>query len=197
MHRFLVPLLSALFCGGGLLSAAAAEPQPAKIQPVKAPPAKPQPSTASPQAGSPTPAGVVYLERTSDGTLKAGKSQESRLLVRELLRQGLLIAARDELGLLTRDYWAGELMPESGGPAPLDLAVQPGQPNQIQLCRGMGAGRQIVGRCELSLPHGIAYDELLPQVEALSRTKFVELLKQAGFQGHAQPWNAQAVLPEE
>ena len=57
------------------------------------------------------PPKVVYLEKSRGwGLMPEGKVHQG-ILARELFRQALLIAARDELGLLTRDAWLGDAMP--------------------------------------------------------------------------------------
>ena len=141
-------------------------------------------------AGTP---GVVYLERTPGFKLQ----NEQVLLVRELVRQSLLIAARDELRLLTRDYWLGEAMPAAGASEPLDLIAQPGKDDRIDICRGAGSARRKVDQWEFKPAHRMQYGELSQELERLSRTKFVELLGKAGFQGSPNRWKPELPLPDE
>jgi tetratricopeptide (TPR) repeat protein len=136
---------------------------------------------------------VVYLERSPGWELQGNRG----LLVRELVRQSLLIAARDELGLLTRDSWLGEAMPAAGAGRPIDLVVHPGDPEQIDLCRGTGSTRQTLGQWEFHHVSRERYGDLGREMEQLSRTKFVELLKKAGWQGKPNPWKSDLALPGE
>ena len=141
-------------------------------------------------AGAP---GVVYLERTPAWQLQGDQG----LLLRELARQSLLIAARDELGLLTRDYWLGEAMPAADASEPLDLIAHPGKPDRIELCRGTGSARRKVDQWEFNPADRKQYAELGRELEKLSRTKFVELLGKAGFQGSPNRWKPEVPLPDE
>src|SRR5688572_17105938 len=71
------------------------------------------PLSGSGQAST-TPAAARALSLTR-GEMRGGVTRDdgsgaSPLLVREIVRQAVLIAARDELGLLTRDEVLGEPM---------------------------------------------------------------------------------------
>jgi tetratricopeptide (TPR) repeat protein len=150
-------------------------------------------------AGGDEPAacGVVYLERTRVWELAAGQQRQKGLLERELLRQSLLIAARDELGLLTRDFWLGELMPDVGARQALDMAIQAGDPNRIKLFRGTDQTRQTVAELELKLVASDYDPTLIAAAEKLSRTGFVNALQKAGLRGKPNAWKANLALPEE
>jgi tetratricopeptide (TPR) repeat protein len=150
--------------------------------------------TAGPGPAAPK---VVYLERLRGFELCADNLHDKGLLARELVRQALLVAARDELGVLTRDYWLGEPMPAAGGEAPLDLAVTPGNPNRIEILRGVEAERKVVADVELRLGARDYYPGLISAVERLSRTGLVESLKKAGFEGKALGWKPDLNVPDE
>jgi tetratricopeptide (TPR) repeat protein len=152
-------------------------------------------------AADPSPAdqaGVVYLDGSLDWVIKDGKRSDRRLLVRELVRQAFLLAARDELGLLTRDYWLGEPMPGPEGPAALDLVVGNGRPVRVELWKGTGKDRSKIGQGRLELRGNILWHpRLATEMESFSRTKCVEVLKMAGFQGRPHPWKPDLPLPDE
>src|SRR5580700_11268382 len=63
---------------------------------------------------SPAPRGVIYLKK---GIVAPAPGGGHPLLTRELFRQALLISARDELGLQTRDESLRE-WPDGASPPP-------------------------------------------------------------------------------
>jgi len=81
------------------------------------------------------PSGIVYLHRSTKWSLELESQSMSGLLSREIARQAFLIAARDQLGLSTRDYWLGDAMPGKGDNRPFDLSTASGQPARWQLRR--------------------------------------------------------------
>jgi tetratricopeptide (TPR) repeat protein len=140
---------------------------------------------------------VAYLERGRACQFRADHLREDGLLARELLRQSLLIAARDELGLLTRDFWLGEPMPDAGASPPLDLAVKPGNPNRVEVFRVAEKARQVVAEQELKLVARDYYPSFISATEKLSRSGFVDVLKKAGFCGKPNAWKASLPLPDD
>lgn len=127
-------------------------------------------------------------------------------LLRELMRQALLIAAEEELGLVTLDDSIGELIPAGTAAAgPLTLrstAVRrkpgPGQKPYdetpidctITITRPEFNGQVYSWSSpQLTLQTKDDYETFVEQTEALSRGSFVEALQKAGFEKS----NAQAV----
>jgi hypothetical protein len=54
---------------------------------------------------------------------RSASHTDQGILTREILRQALLIAAREELGLVTRDAWLGDAAPDANSARPLDLGM--------------------------------------------------------------------------
>ncbi len=79
-----------------------------------------KPEVSLPAAGNATSAvdppddacEVVYLGKSAGLYMPLPPGPDRGFLVRELFRQALLISARDELGLVTRDAWLGDAIPE-------------------------------------------------------------------------------------
>ncbi len=82
---------------------------------------------------------VVALARpTSAADVNEEGGRFQPLLARELIRQAVLIAARDELGLATRDEVIGDVTPERTGPPAAEVAsVFRPQPGSLD---GLGRG---------------------------------------------------------
>ncbi len=142
-----------------------------------------------------SPPTVVYLNKSLDWDLCAGGDEAHRKpLPREFFRQALLIAARDQLGLSTRDAWLGDPMPTGGNNAPFDLRTKYEPSTPVEILRGYPPAPPLVKRYELKLNGDLPY--LAAEAEKLSRTKFVEALKEAGFSGKANPWTPEAKMPD-
>ncbi len=124
----------------------------------------------------------------SKGWLKRG------ILPREFLRQALLIAAREELGLIDRDAWLGESLPGEGDCEALDLAVIPGKPSVIEILEGAYPTQAVIARREISWAGD--YKALLVKAEELSRTWFVEILQDLELQRGAEKPSSDAPVPE-
>jgi tetratricopeptide (TPR) repeat protein len=122
------------------------------------------------------------------------------ILARELIRQAVLIAARDELGLGTRDEVLGDLAPERPGPPVAEVAsvfrIQAGA-GRVFVRRGEGAGAPaLVSR---DLPGSAGDFGYLPKLgvlaEALSRNELPAALKAIGLGGTPNPARPGAALP--
>jgi tetratricopeptide (TPR) repeat protein len=117
------------------------------------------------------------------------------LLVRELVRQALLIAARDELGLHTRDAVLRECDPTTDGQLPPDAFAMPAL--QLDVHKGPKVGQLVeqlfqlngtqtlVSQDTIKAPEagwgGTAIDKFLPSCELLSRQQDLDQLKALGF----------------
>ena len=112
---------------------------------------------------------------------ETGEGADFGLLLREISRQALLIAARDQLGLPTRDETLGEV--DEGAAQAFDVAtfVAPKQLYRVRLSRG----GQSVWEKELPIEQrrGAAVDieQLVTQFELLSRKEIPDAFKQAGI----------------
>jgi beta-lactamase regulating signal transducer with metallopeptidase domain/tetratricopeptide (TPR) repeat protein len=132
--------------------------------------------------------GTVYLDKSFQWELGTKSNQIQGQLRRELFRQALLIAARDELGLATRDAWLGDPMPREGGRPTLDFEAVQGQPAQVRLFGRFSGRRVMMARAEVDTSEGRwrDYGALLVQAERLSRTEFVDVLGRV-HKGHGGP----------
>jgi hypothetical protein len=103
------------------------------------------------------------------------------LLVREIVRQAILIAGRDGLGLQTRDKVLGETFPEGSVPLQVRTKAVRGKSVAVRISRG----ESVLWDKEIPLPAGetLDYAALVREAEALSRGGFVEALKTVGFSG--------------
>jgi tetratricopeptide (TPR) repeat protein len=157
------------------------------IQPEKGSPARPIVALANP-GGTDDPA---KLQDTVGG-----------ILARELIRQALLIAARDELGLATRDELLGDVPP----------AAAAGDP-QAELSTVLRSGNGQVGRAMIRRAGGptaealLAHDlpgtrppfgelpRLVEAAEVLSRTGFPAALRNLGLEGRPNVIRGDVGLP--
>jgi len=117
------------------------------------------------------------------------------LLVRELARQSLLIAARDELGLHTRDAVLRELAIDADAPPAADASGFPTLELDVHLdFRAKSLSTQLLSLAEtkslvssdlIPAPEGgwggASIADALINCEAMSRGKYLESLKQVGF----------------
>jgi tetratricopeptide (TPR) repeat protein len=207
-HRTWLIAAIVVLAGGCQRPSPPAEPTEPAVAETPTPPApvsEPAPATppgpATPPASAPaTPTApnrpatplanltvpVVYLEPAD--LIAPAKDRTHALLLRELARQGFLVAARDGLGLSTRDATIGEDPPDDL-PADNRLALTDllwiNQPSAVQVGRGPAQTRAAL------------WSETLPQVkqepadllnmtvaaEQHSRDGFLAALRRIGFTG--------------
>ncbi len=146
---------------------------------------------------------VVYLGRPSAGTTKLdtlGTIQS--ILERELIRQAILIAARDELGLSTRD----ELLDDV--PASVDSRI--GEPAEVAILFRRERCHALVRKAadqesEVIMTYDLGTNpdagnyspRLVAKAEELSRTEFPVLLKRLGAVGTPNVARADRGVPVE
>jgi hypothetical protein len=127
----------------------------------------------------------------------------AELLLRELVRQSLLIAARDGLGLATRDAVLREDRPREGAEH-ADRVLQfsthatDKAELQVKLWRGTEGNRQEIWSKTIPLTTD-PYEFYFPVVRAMeeaSRTELVEALKKAGNDGTPSPAGKAQPRPE-
>jgi tetratricopeptide (TPR) repeat protein len=121
------------------------------------------------------------------------------ILVRELVRQAFLIAAREELGLPTRDGTLRETVPADWAAAAVELTLTAPADTPAQVTLRRGPAHQLLATQLLPLPKRTAfveYTQLLEQVELLSRDHFCVVLRQAGWQGTPNRKQPAAQVPE-
>jgi tetratricopeptide (TPR) repeat protein len=124
------------------------------------------------------------------------------ILARELFRQALLIAARDELGLATRDELLGDATPAEAGGHPraeLVTVLRSGDANasRVLLRRTDGPRAETLLAQDLpgmKLPFG-ELPQLVEAAEVLSRTGFPSALRKLGLDGRPNAVHDDAGLP--
>ena len=135
---------------------------------------------------------VTTTDLLKDDELSSGLS-------RELIRESVLIAAQEELGLSTLDPSIGETILESPTPGSfaftLMIPAPPRDPDagasvqkqvaskfNIQVSRPTVAGKPFVWTSpDIALPEESRIESLAQQMAAMSRGPFVDMLKSAGF----------------
>jgi hypothetical protein len=145
-----------------------------------------------------SPRNVVMLDAQE---LDAAGSQGPAILQQELVRQAFLLAAREELGLATRDRGLREAFPQAAAPAyvPFDflISVRRGHPLRLAIFRQYGSEFEVLWDKELKLAPAERFDDLVAQCEALSRKEFVDVLQRAGLRKADRPNRQPAQSPTE
>ena len=132
------------------------------------------------------------------------------LLVRELARQAFLIAARDGMGLYTRDAAMREWEPDSAGNPPADAQGKPALLINMRVGKdseqttlnliAMSPERPEVFSSAVNTPHELKYFMSVPSalanIEPLSRGDFVDQLKKLGYTADVKPPGDLDVAPE-
>ncbi len=136
----------------------------------------------NPPAAEGTSRALLQLEDAP--LLKSKPYAPGGMLIREILRQSFLIAGRDELGLQTRDAALRESL-DSARSAPFIASVEIEDKKSVRMRieRGHDKTRKILfdETIEMDAERYPDYAKLVERCEQLSRTKFVDLLKQQGF----------------
>ncbi|HEV8066124.1 MAG TPA: tetratricopeptide repeat protein [Planctomycetaceae bacterium] len=145
---------------------------------------------------------LTVREPAADG----GAGSIASMGLRELVRQAFLLAARDELGLATRDVMLREDFPEKQDPAsaPFELfcrSLDPpitdkGDKIECVLTR-RGAPEKVLWRVVYVPEYYPALGALPVQAEIWSRKELKDVLVQAGFQGSVPPRRASFQIPSE
>ncbi|MBI2193693.1 MAG: hypothetical protein HYU36_17085 [Planctomycetes bacterium] len=151
---------------------------------------------------SQAPPRMLFLSRQEPYV--AGPSSRQGLLLREIIRQAVLIAARDGLGLATHDETLGENVEAAGDLAGCGLDVFTlavvGEYLGVRI-RLMDAAREDWAYEKLlsveETDETRFYFQVLERAEAASRGEFVELLKRLGFEGKPNRANPETGLPEQ
>jgi tetratricopeptide (TPR) repeat protein len=157
--------------------------------------------------------GVAYLATQWYSQYPKNEDETENRLIRELVRQGVLIAAREELGLVTRDETIGELISDTSNNTNAAEKKtddkEPGEPLEVWLeidpdgtweARLFGAGTvrdnpvwRHQGKFEFD--KRTIYAQLATQVAEVCPT-IAGQLRQAGASGNAVKLNPQNVPPE-
>lgn len=143
---------------------------------------------------------ALALDENGDGF--SPKSTERGRLVREIVRQALLITARDEFNLPTRDAVLGDILPdEENATLPQIVAVTSIDAErrvQIDIQRKYRDGTATsVTMHEFQVSQGPLIDVLASRVEVLSASDFVTTLKKAGFSGSGHAYFPTGTVEEQ
>ncbi len=155
-----------------------------------------------PEKGSQARPIVALANPTSTDDQAGLQDTVGGLLARELFRQALLIAARDELGLATRDELLGDAAPAAGAGDP-----------RAELVTVLRTGADRTGRVLLLRPAAPVAEALLTQelprtkgpfgelprlveaAEALSRTGFPGAMRKLGLEGRPDVVRDDGAMP--
>ncbi len=156
----------------------------------------------------------VLALKTYEGASNRAESHESAALLRELVRQALLISARDMLGVATRDQTLGEpvfevtadpekSLKEARGSLQIVSTVPGSSPNvsglQITLFRENPQGPITVWQKDIPIqcsPVSIL-QEFSKVLEELSRTEFLKVLEGTGYKGNSNRFVESGEVPAE
>jgi tetratricopeptide (TPR) repeat protein len=122
------------------------------------------------------------------------------IIARELVRQAILMAARDELGLATRDEVLDDQPPiKSGEAVAISSVFRTDGPSRMLVRRGEGADAKILLEHAMGpVPDDVGIlAKILPVAEELSRTSFPATLKGLGAAGARNKIVADAPLPPQ
>jgi tetratricopeptide (TPR) repeat protein len=162
------------------------------------------------KAGSSRPRPIVVVTRGNQPMEPGPPNLYQGLLAREVVRQGLLLAAREELGAVTRDVPIGD--PEVSGKPDATYRIgsrfrtlymaTPDDPavGRITIVQGDGSARRVVWSSEFDCGMNIAptYPRLVMFVERFSREDFPKAMESLGLSrsGPSRPKNAaEGTLP--
>ena len=140
---------------------------------------------------------TVYLDESEGWETLNYRQRPGGLLTREFGRQALLIAARDELKLATRDYWLGDSMPSDPTVGQLDVRFQPDNKLSVEVVLVRNGNTDSLGKFSDDLRQGSYIDAIGDAMERHSREAFVDALRKAGFEGQANVWNEVDPLQDE
>ena len=140
---------------------------------------------------------VVYLHAGRDfGIFDGRKRRHLPLLGRELARQALLVAAREELSCATYDVHLGHKIPKTGC-IELDLFGVAGETSRLVLLKKSLTEVEAIGMEDFKTANEVRISHLVGNFERLSRSEMVTYLREAGVTGDARPWVERAAVPSE
>ncbi len=152
------------------------------------------------RAGKDSGATIALGRPVGPTSLQAIEMTTQSILNRELVRQALLIAARDELGLATRDELMDDMTPAPGEAPPLELATLLRMKECHALIRrGTGDSAEVLQTHDLGTnPDSSKFNfDLTVKAEELSRKEFVAFLKQQGLEGRPNAIRDDAPVPAD
>jgi tetratricopeptide (TPR) repeat protein len=142
---------------------------------------------------------VVALGRPEvSREMKDRQGLRQGILERELIRQAILIAARDELGLATRDELLDDAPPGRSEELPLEIAILFRQDEcHVVVRRRAGEKSEVLLQHDLGTKpdHSRYTAELTSLAEELARSEFPALLKRLGLEGRPDTNRDDAPVP--
>lgn len=131
-----------------------------------------------------TPQAVVLNE------VPPGEGVSGGILIRELVRQAVLLTAREEFGLLTRDATLGEVLSSNSKLAtpPLDIFVAAPLGDEVAIVRIVLRKPDApveLAKFQVTFASDTAIGGLTTKLESQSRKELVAVLEQAGFKRQA------------
>ena len=136
---------------------------------------------------------AVYFTATPSLEQQPGSNS---ILEREVVRQAALLAAREELGLTTRDAVLGEPMPEGATQMLIETHVA-GRGVTLSFAGLDPAPAALEGRLAEDIEHAPRFRRLVTLVERWSREELPERLRDAGLAGQANAAAADAAMPAD
>jgi tetratricopeptide (TPR) repeat protein len=153
---------------------------------------------SAPASAQQTPAPRLFcLDSTHGFKVKISESDTTGAIYREMARQAFLLAARHELGLVTRDGTIEDTTPMDGAPPAYELAFELGQPNKVTVLSGPASPRKPVGSLNWDTNGVTRYRLLFAGWEEKSRTEIPQLLREAGLSGQPLAWKPDAPTSDE
>lgn len=142
---------------------------------------------AKAQAATPAPAPTSLWLSADARTVPVGQKLHGGLLTRELVRQAVLMAAREELGATARDEGLGDPPPENAGSGSIAwrIHVVTPRPNRFRIelssIDKTPEVRVFTKAFDVDPDPARYYASMLPILERESRTALVDALKKAGL----------------
>ncbi|SIO46872.1 hypothetical protein SAMN05444166_4997 [Singulisphaera sp. GP187] len=183
--------------GAAVKDQAAAAPAPA---PAPAPIAEDPSELCELQVFADQPGGETIVYLTEPGRLpgfRPGHYGNRGRLTREIVRQAVLLAAREELNVTVRDASIGDPAPQGRPTTAIEVAViWPPEKTSIRLSRGQGAKREVLFERTLrDNPRLNDYLTLTKNAEIASREGIPEALAKIGVKSKPVPKPGAGQLP--
>ncbi|MCE9547402.1 MAG: hypothetical protein K8T25_18175 [Planctomycetia bacterium] len=121
--------------------------------------------------GPPVERRAVYLADPTAWGFWDGQTIRQTLLGREIVRQAVLLAARD-LNLVTRDAVLAQHAPKGKGTISLEVITVPGSPSSIEILVGERYKRELLKSFPVETPRPFDYVRLTEKMELASQNEF-------------------------
>jgi len=151
---------------------------------------------------------VIYLKSSTPSTLPLAEGEVRGRLLEDLARQSFIVAARDQLGLRTRDASLGDDVFSGGDNIPFEVLAEFKDHSCLGVRRGVASPPETLLHETLRVATAsepiaknryfasIDYRAVLTELEELSRGRFVDVIKRAGFAGKPHACKGSADIPQ-